>query len=182
MKKPRVLSVVGWLLVAAVALALWGRSEYKEKKEQEFLNDFAQSKLEQIRAVSQDTLEFALFNPVPVEGQLYALVTASLKDLYAEYGYSQVIVAEDKHYEAVYALRDSVVFLEGEYVGVPDTGGGNHLRFYDSDTVVGSLFLRANGQAELYCRLGDKEEVCHLLFSVDEAAANMLLAAIGRTY
>lgn len=183
MKKPRVLSVVGWLLVAVAVLALWGRNEYKERKEQEYLNGFAQAELEQIRAISQDTLEFALFNPIPVEGEQYALVTAPLKELYEEYGYDRVIVAGDDHCAAVYALRDSVMFLSGEYVAsVPATGGGNYLHFYNGDTVEGGLFLRANGQAELYCRVEDTEEICHLLFSVDETAANLLLNAIGRAY
>lgn len=183
MRKCRVLRIVSWLLVVAVVVLLWGQNKSKQQKEQESINAIAQSKLDRIRAIPQDTLEFALFNPIPVEKEQCALVTAPLKDLYEEYGYDRISVAGDDHYAAAHTLRDSIVFLSGEYVdSVPDTGGGNHLRYYDGDTLVGNLFLRKNGQAELYCRLEDTEEICHLLFSVDKACADLLLAAIGRTY
>ena len=183
MKKKRVLSGVGCLLAAVLVLSLWGLREYRDRKEQEHLQALAQAKLDAIRAIPEERLVFALFNPVPLEGVQWALVTESMKAQYEAVGYERTIVADEEHYAALRSLIDSLAVLQTEYVGTPPTDGGGYVvRFYDGDAEIGDLRLRINGQAECYFKENGGENVCHFVFSMNKECAKFLLSALGRSY
>ncbi len=180
MKKPRVLSVVGWLLIAAVAAFFLLRYMDAQRYEAQ-LEAYALDVLTQVQAIPAEELEYAAryiphdFREMPNR----AIATPGRENEVGDWEY--ILKAPDEELDtAVRKLIETMMLSSFESRETPPTTGEETLEitFFDGQGSSFTFHPRTNIQLEYRTRMEDGN-LLYIQYAVDREALLTLCNALG---
>ena len=177
MKKPRVLSVVGWLLMAAV-IAFFLFRYIDAQNYEDWLEAQAVAVVEQVQAIPAEELEYvARYAPWQLPSQ--AIVTPGWKEKLGDQEY--IIQMSDEQLDvAVRKLVDTMTLSSVESRETPPDSGEAllNITFFDGQDGGITFYLRSNIRLEYRVEMEDGN-LLYAQYAVDRDALLTLWDALG---
>ena len=159
----------GLALCLAVLLCLSGCVLTQEKPLE---NPQAQAIVDAVQAIPDENLQVSLYNPLAVEGTIYALATGGAAAKAEADGFT-VVTCEQTHQDAFRAILADMTLTRVAESARTDGGASLTLRLYDGETLVQRFTLR---EGQLEAATGGVS----YYFSIDPQASALLMEAVGR--